>query len=416
MFLSNFHFEATGTNYLSSFLPPSPLQNFWSLSVEEQFYLVFPLLLVVIVKVKGRSSFRVRLATVLSLIVVASFTLSVVQTSASPTVAFFSPFTRAWELALGALIALGTGRLLRVSAPIATVVTWSGLALILTAAFTLTAQSSYPGYLVALPVVGAGLIVAGGTAVPRCGVEALLSRSPFRLLGKVSYSFYLWHWPILILAAESSGQTSLPAPRSLLWVALALVVSIGSYLFVENPVRHARSLVGTPWASIGIGALVTLVVLGILTVELGSHGATAVQQQVNSSGRPASSEAVGQLVAASDTIEQAPPNLTPSPGAAFFDFGIPSSWAGCSASYSQVKIPACTFGDAEGTHTVVLYGDSHALMWAQAMNDIAIRAKWRFVLLEKSGCPAVDLSVQYPKSLRAPSGEWSACDRCIKQQ
>ena len=295
VFLSNFHFEATGTNYLSSFLPPSPLQNFWSLSVEEQFYAVFPLLLLVVAKINGRLSLRVRFDAVLSVIVVASFTLSVVQTSASPTVAFLL----AVHQGMGAgtrrgLIALGTERLLRVPRAVSAVASWLGLAMILIATFTLSAQSSYPGYLVALPVLGAGLIIAGGTAAPQRGVEALLALTPFRLLGKVSYSFYLWHWPILIIAAESAGLTYLPAPRSLLWVALALAVSIGSYLLVENPIRHNGSLTRAPWASVGVGVLVTLVALVILSVELGSHGTPKAHRQDDSSGLLATPDAVRQ--------------------------------------------------------------------------------------------------------------------------
>ena len=328
----------------------------------------------------------------------------------APRWPFFSPFTRAWELALGGSIALGTERLLRVPRAVSAVASWLGLAMILIATFTLSAQSSYPGYLVALPVLGAGLIIAGGTAAPQRGVEALLALTPFRLLGKVSYSFYLWHWPILIIAAESAGLTYLPAPRSLLWVALALAVSIGSYLLVENPIRHNGSLTRAPWASVGVGVLVTLVALVILSVELGSHGTPKAHRQDDSSGLLATPDAVRQLVAASSTIEKVPQDLTPSPGAAFFDFGIPSTWTGCLRLLPGRKIPACTFGDTGGTHTVVLFGDSHALMWARAFDDIATRAKWKFVLLEKSGCPAVDLSVQYPTSLRAPGGEWSACD------
>ena len=127
VFLSNFHFSASGTNYLSSFLPPSPLQNYWSLSVEEQFYAVFPLLLLVVANAKGRLSFNARLGAVLSIIICGSFALSVVQTSTSPTAAFFSPFTRAWELALGAIVALGTKKMVKIPSTLAAVVTWLGL-------------------------------------------------------------------------------------------------------------------------------------------------------------------------------------------------------------------------------------------------------------------------------------------------
>jgi peptidoglycan/LPS O-acetylase OafA/YrhL len=174
VFLSNFHFEAVGTNYFTAKLPPSPLQNFWSLSVEEQFYVVYPTLFLVMARLKGRLSLQAKMAIVLVVVIVASYWLSVVQTASQPTAAYFSPFTRAWELALGALVAVATPWLKRIPAPGAALLTWAGLAAIAVAAFTFTAETPYPGSLVAIPVLGAALVIAGGVAAPRLGAEQLL--------------------------------------------------------------------------------------------------------------------------------------------------------------------------------------------------------------------------------------------------
>ena len=167
VFLSNFHFAAVGTNYFTAKLPPSPLQNFWSLSVEEQFYFVYPTLFFVIARLKGRWSLQAKLAVVLAAVIVASYWFSVTQTASTPTQAYFSPFTRANELALGALVAVGTPWLKRLPAALAAGLSWAGLGAIALAAVLFTAQTPYPGSAVALPVLGAALVIAGGVVAPR---------------------------------------------------------------------------------------------------------------------------------------------------------------------------------------------------------------------------------------------------------
>ncbi len=127
IFLANFHFASVGTNYLTAQQPPSPLLNFWSLAVEEQFYLVYPTVFLIIAAIRTRTSLYVRLMIGLVAIIVASFALSVLQTASDPTVAYFSPFTRAWELALGALVAVSTRWLLKVPRALGSVMTWAGL-------------------------------------------------------------------------------------------------------------------------------------------------------------------------------------------------------------------------------------------------------------------------------------------------
>ncbi|HUA94951.1 MAG TPA: acyltransferase, partial [Acidimicrobiales bacterium] len=239
VFLSNFHFASNGTNYLASQQAPSPLQNFWSLSVEEQFYLVYPMLFLILAGLRGLS-LRARLALGLVVVVGASFAFSVLDTAHDPTGAYFSPFTRAWELGLGALVAVGTPALLRVPARLGAVASWAGLGCIVISAIAFDARTAYPGSAVAIPVVGAALVIAGGMPAHPMGAELVLGRAPFRGLGRISYSLYLWHWPILIVAADAAGTRSLPVLDNLGWILVAVVVAIASYLLVENPIRHAR--------------------------------------------------------------------------------------------------------------------------------------------------------------------------------
>jgi peptidoglycan/LPS O-acetylase OafA/YrhL len=413
VFLANFHFASIGTNYLAAQQPPSPLQNFWSLSVEEQFYVVYPTLFLLLAGARILS-LRARLAIGLVVVIGASLTFSILETSSNPTGAYFSPFTRAWELGLGALVAVGTPWLLKVPARMAAAATWFGLSAILLAAFVFDAQTAYPGSLVTIPVVGAALIIAGGVRVPRLGVEALLGLWPMRWLGKHSYSLYLWHWPILVLAAEHAGKTSLSVRRNLAWVLVAVVASMVTYRFVENPIRHARWR--ARWSSIGLGVGLTAITLTAVTVEQAVRPAPAPalastgDASPTGKGQPASLQTVRSLVAAADKIRRVPVGLAPPLSLAVTEplsnLGIPALSTGCSPGVPQSTVPACVFGDRRGTHTMLLYGDSHAAMWFAALDDIATSAHWKLVVLSKGACPAGLLPTHAPGT----SGQWAPCD------
>jgi peptidoglycan/LPS O-acetylase OafA/YrhL len=400
VFLANFHFIATGTNYLSSQEPPSPLQNFWSLAVEEQFYVIYPTLFLLVATAKVLS-LRARLAIFLTVVIGVSFAYSVVETHNNPINAYFSPFTRAWELALGALVAVATPWLLNVPKRLAAGATWIGLGAILTAAFAFGAETAYPGSLVAIPVVGAALIIAGGMNAHSFGAEALLRLPPLRWLGKLSYSLYLWHWPILIIAAEYAGKTSLSVKDNLGWDLVALLASVITYRIIENPIRRSKWLVGRKQVSIAFGLALVVVTLVAITIESHVIPATrsgndrAVARLAEGSSVPLST--VLAAVAASHNIKQLPSNLNPSLKALLTHAdaltGLGADGKGCSPGSSGASVRACDFGDRNAKRTMVLYGDSHAGMWFRSLDAIAIRQHWKLVVLMKHGCPASLVSI-----------------------
>ncbi len=409
VFLANFHFAGIGTDYLHATLPPSPLQNFWSLAVEEQFYLVYPAIFLVAASIRSAVSLRARLVFTLVPIILASLMLSAVQTSASPTAAFFSPFTRAWELALGALVAVATPTLLRLGRNTAALMTWVGLAAIGYAAVTYSSATAYPGTAVIVPVVGTALVIAGGTPVPRWGAESVLKLAPFQFFGRLSYSLYLWHWPILIIAAEYAGKDSLPFQQNLGWLALALVASYATYRLIENPVRHAKGLANSRWLALVFGVVLIATSLIVATVALEGHRNSGTSPAKVATGTIPSltPEALMQTVAAAPKITKLPADLTPSLAGVRADWGGPSG--PCWPTYRQTSVPACVYGDPTGTQTLVLYGDSHAAMWFDVINLIAAYSHWRLVILTKGDCPTLVLPFRNPPGVGSPGGAFAAC-------
>ncbi|MGH3054306.1 MAG: acyltransferase family protein, partial [Gaiellaceae bacterium] len=244
-FAANFHFAARGFDYFAQSEPPSPLLHYWSLSVEEQFYLVWPLLLSLtlfgmawLLRRRTAGSER-RLLWLIGTLTALSFVYSVHLTATSPTTAYYSPFTRAWELGLGATLAVGAATLARLPAAAKVLLGWSGIAAIAVAAVVFSSATPFPGWAALLPTVGtACAIVAGmGDRMPRLAVGRWLGVRPMSMIGDRSYAFYLWHWPVLILAAGYAGHT-LSVPVKLDLMVGAFLLSCLSFALIENPIRH----------------------------------------------------------------------------------------------------------------------------------------------------------------------------------
>jgi peptidoglycan/LPS O-acetylase OafA/YrhL len=204
LYVSNIHFAVQATDYLQADLAPSPILHFWSLSVEEQFYLFWPALVLLVVRLaRGREDFGRWIAMVAGVIVVASFGIAIWLTEANAPWAFFSLMTRAWELGLGAFLAIGATQLARIPDRPAALTAWLGLVLIGLAGVLLDTATPFPGTAALMPTVGSALVIAGGFRPSALAPGRWLSKAIPRFLGRISYSLYLWHWPLLVIPAAA---------------------------------------------------------------------------------------------------------------------------------------------------------------------------------------------------------------------
>ncbi|WP_155766298.1 acyltransferase family protein, partial [Mycobacterium colombiense] len=212
LYVGNYRFALRGTDYLASDAP-SPFQHYWSLGVEEQFYLVWPVLIIAVAwsvrrirLLRGAETRATPYAVVLAVLAAASLTAGALWTRTSPSWAFFSLPTRAWELAAGGLVALSLQQWRRLSLRTASIAGGGGLALILLTCTQLNSHTPYPGTEALLPVLGTALIIGGGAVTGGLGVGRLLCRPAMRAIGRISYSWYLWHWPVLLLMPALLGE------------------------------------------------------------------------------------------------------------------------------------------------------------------------------------------------------------------
>ena len=356
LYLSNVFFARRATDYLGSEADANPLLHMWSLSVEEQFYLVWPVLILLAMRLGRR-----RLPAVLAAVVVVSLGASVWLTEVRQPWAFFSSPTRAWEFAVGGLAVVlfptpGAG-------PAWRLVGWLGLAAVGVAGVTFDAATAFPGVAAALPVAGTvGVLVARGAG----GLDAVLGVRPLQVMGRLSYGWYLWHWPVLVFLVVEVPDVGLGG--KLAAAAASLGLAAASYRWVEAPVRHAKRLQGRPGRSVGLA--VALTVAGVAVAGAGYGFAVWAGSQGRQQG----------FVEAYSALPD------------YYDDG-------CNSTFFETAPETCLRGDADADRTVVVLGDSHAGQWLPAFDAAAAGRGWRLAMLVKESCPAVDLGALYSRTL-----------------
>lgn len=382
LYLPNIYYAHQQTDYLAE-TTLSPLLHYWSLGVEEQFYFMWPLLLFMCWHFWGDRKNRIICFLLLAILI--SFAANLYLTQTSQSWAFFLVFTRAWELGLGGLLAIGLKQFpfLSRGKSVKEVAGWIGVAVLTFCALVYNKYTLFPGFAALLPVTGALLIIfSGGSREKKSLLNKLIANPLLQYLGLVSYSLYLWHWPVIIIVGEIWPEFS-GLPAIVLLFGVSLLLADLTYRLIEEPFRHGRFYLPEKRAlaaSIGGSLFIVLVSGGygyqIKSVPLYTEKlAGEYQPKINP-----------------DFTDYVPKNLTPDLRNA--SKSISKMYGdGCHDDITTEEARGCIYGDPQGNRTFVLLGDSHAAQWFPALEKYSRKNKIRLVTFTKSSCPALDVPI-----------------------
>lgn len=421
LFAGNWRFAIAGTDYFQAGGPVSPLQHFWSLAVEEQFYFVWPWVMLLVFVLGGKSSkWDQRVAhravgIAMVVIIVSSYLWATYETTTDPAVAYFSTFSRAWELGIGALLAVGAGVLAKMPRILRPALTVLGLVGIGSSFFLINTASTFPAPWAALPVLSTALVITAGSGAERESVFAWpLTNRVSTYVGAISYSLYLWHFPAIILI-----QTILPASiaTDVLILLAAFALAAASYHWVETPIRDSswltdakdkekRPFHSTPMLSyVGLGALalVSTIVTAIALTPAAPINSAA------SAARPAPSPSASAVPPADLAVRQADmigaalsarswPALEPAiDNAESAKAEQMTADTYCMHPQDFTTVETCTYGPADATKTAVVVGDSVAISWMPAIVEALSKDGYKVRGIGFGACPFVLADVTLDK-------------------
>ncbi|WP_427006398.1 acyltransferase family protein [Pseudarthrobacter sp. H2] len=434
LFAANWHFSAVGTDYFQASGPISPLQHFWSLAVEEQFYLIWPWPMVFIFWIGSKSAkwdkarAHRAIGVTMVAIVALSFAWALYQSAANPTSAYFSTFTRAWELGVGALVAVIAPAFHRIPDRIRPAIAWLGVAGIIWSVFAISAEASFPAPWAAVPVLATALVIIAGTGGEQRFL-GLLTNKVAGYVGGISYSLYLWHFPVIILAqAFLPDQT--PEFYAAALVAM-LALSIASFHLVEEPIRRSEWLLPKsrkdrrqkPQKDYRAPQYIGLAVLSAVTAVV----CTAALMGASPFQAPATPAASASMAAAAapsatpQTVDTTPegvlsaqivaalasrdfPEFTP----AIESLGT-ENWAkrpeiAC-MNVNGGNVASCLTGPAEATKTAAVLGDSFAVAWLPGIRAALEPLGYKVQALTMGQCPAATVKVTMEGGAAFPACE-----------
>jgi len=393
LYVQNWALAADAVDYMAADNIPTIAQHYWSLSVEEQFYLIWPVLILALLAVHrwsgGRPGLRRGyLVAGLGVLTAVSLVWSILATYSDQASAYFITPTRAWEFAAGAILALVAPEVLRPArwrGPLA----WAGVVAIVVAGLAFDGASMFPGWIALLPVLGTvAVIAAGGTSSPLTPAP-WLSRRPMTFVGDISYSVYLWHWPLIILWPYITGVSLRSVDKGAIF-ALTLLLAWLSKIWVEDPARTRPLLAAAPWRSFAFAGagMAVLVVAGVgVTLEVDRRAEQAAEHlEVAQASGCFGPEALNSDNSCAEVEGSGP--FVPPPEVVIAQNREPA-YPNCQAGGTTAVPRSCELGappDA-ADRVVALVGDSHATQWFPAFDQLGRDLAWRVITFTKSGCP-----------------------------
>jgi peptidoglycan/LPS O-acetylase OafA/YrhL len=386
LFLENWQLAADSVDYAARNNTTSVVQHFWSLSIQVQFFVAWPLLVAVIVLVARGALHRLHTQLTIALLAVfaASLTYSITLTVTNQPLAYFHTLTRLWEFALGGLLALWLRRFPwtreeRVAFG------WTGVVGLIACGAVLPVASVFPGIAALWPTACGALVLLGGVTRSRYGVDRILTLRPVQYVGDLSYSLYLWHWPVLVLFMVSRDQDEVGVLGGLAVIAVSVALAILTHRFVERPVLHRSFGVRTAYRLGALGVAAVLVAAGCWQV------ATALRAHTAPIG---DAEHPGALALVDGEPPPAP--LLPAPVSVYDDWVPVEQWECAPLTAELATDHVCTQPVPEPQRRIVVVGDSHMQQFTGALIPLAQKYGWQITTMLRGACPFSTASEAVP--------------------
>lgn len=388
--------------YAADHATASPLQHFWSLSVQGQVFLLWPLLFLVaaILVRRLRLPARATLLVIFGAVTIASFAWSVHLTSTDQAFAYFDTRTRLWEFSLGSVLALVLPLLERrlrfrqhdqpsreAWRTTRGVLGWAGMILILACGWLVDVQGAFPGWIALWPLLAACLVIAAGPTGLTWGVDRLLASRPLQWLGDQSYALYLVHWPLLILALSALDVPALGPVIGVLLVAAAVVLAWLVTRFVDAPIRYSRVLDRSRWRS-GLVIVVScaLVLVTVTGIRGGLQAHQASIEAESARNNPGARSLQPGFVSEADADAPPLPDLAQLQSD-WFEFDGPCSGPFAPAGEEAEIGATCTQEGSGRGDTLVIIGDSRDQQLSPSIVETARSQGWTVVTIFVGGCP-----------------------------